>query len=98
PHTERYVDSSVSAALTTQSRIKVDSIVAYFWTPAKPGGFHLRRPPVSPSEGHAVGPDDRPEGGRERGDDQTADRRYRPGRLLPRPARCCRLDAEERDP
>jgi hypothetical protein len=33
----------------------VDSTVAYFWTPAKSGGFHLRPPPVIPSEGHAGG-------------------------------------------
>ena len=35
-HTGRYVGASVSAALTTLRRVKVDSIVAYFWTPAKP--------------------------------------------------------------
>ena len=34
-----------------------------------------RRPPVVPSEGHAVAPDDLQEGGRERGEHQAADRR-----------------------
>jgi hypothetical protein len=35
-HTGHEPESSVSTALTTQRRIKVDSIMGYFWTPAKP--------------------------------------------------------------
>ena len=57
------------------------------------------QPPVVPSEGYAVAQGARQEVGRERGDDQAADRRrLGAGQLLPRVARRRRLDAEERDP
>src|SRR6266850_727895 len=57
----------------------------------------LGRPPVVPSQGHAVAPDDHQEGGRERGDDRAADPGRRgAGQLLPGAEGCRRLDAEER--
>ena len=36
PDTDLEPDSCASAALTTPRRVKVDSIMGYFWTPEKP--------------------------------------------------------------